>query len=804
MSATQQLLRFGVFELNLTTEELRKGDLPVKLAPQPLRLLALLASRAGQVVDREEIQRQFWGEETEIDFERRMNQCVKQIRSALGDNVNNPLYIETVHRHGYRFIAPVQSKTVTPAPPHVVHSPTSGFEGAIAVTPSLQGSVAGTAVAPAAQVQATASRRRLTRRWLFVSAAALLVLLSGGLYLRARGRPVLTEKDTIVLADFDNKTGDPVFDDTLKQALGLQLEQSPYLNVLPDMKVANTLKQMKHAATDRLVPDVAREVCLRSNSKAMLTGSIAALGNEYVIVLKAVDCSNGDVLAESRQEAAGKEQVLKALDTTAVGMRRKLGESLASLQKYAMPLAEATTPSLEALTLYTHALRISRVRGETAALPFDQRAVELDPNFALAYADMASSYNNLNQPERAAENARKAYELRARVSERERFVIDADYYELVTGELDKAAQVYEVWQQSYPRDVVPTGNLTAIYGILGNWEKVLEAAQASMRLAPDAGAAYVNLGNAYVNLNRLDEAAAVYNDADKRKLESELLLANRYLLAFLKGDTSQMGQLLAAAMGKPGTEDLLFATQANTEAWHGRLEKARELTRRAMDSAEHNDAKGAAALYKVAVALSEVQSGERDRARADADAALKLAPSRDVQASAALTLAQTGDTARAEKLAAELDQSFPLDTMVQSYWLPTIRAAIALQRNDPSQAIEQLNTVRTIELGGPTALYGYLSPVYLRGQAYLMSHDGKAAAGEFQKYVDHYGLVANFPPGALARLGLARAYALEAATDPAARDRTRIAYQNFLALWKDADPGIPIYQQAKAEYARLQ
>jgi len=636
------------------------------------------------------------------------------------------------------------------------------------------------------------------KRWKFAIPVLLsAALIAGGLYYRSHHPTPLTDKDTIVLSDFTNTTGDSVFDDTLKQGLSVQLEQSPFLDLLSERKVNETLKLMGRPTGDRLTPEVTREICQRTGSKAMLTGSIAGLGSQYVIGLKAVNCNSGDVLAEAQEQAAGKEAVLKALDAAAVSLRSKLGESLSSVQKYATPVEEATTPSLEALKVYSLGRKTHYAKGDTAALPFYKRAAELDPNFARAYVSMSGAYSDLNEISRAAENARKAYGLREKVSERERLSIEANYYLTATGELEKAAQTYELWQQTYPRDELPYINLGFISASLGSWEKSLEECREALRLEPNNATNYLNLGNAYTSLNRLDEAEAVYKQAEERKLESETLLANRYQMAFVKGDAIQMAQLAAAAMGKPGTEDLLLASQADTEAWYGKLKNARELTRRAMDSAQHNDAKEAAAAYQVAAALREVE-GNRKQARADADAAVKLAPNRDVRAMAALALARAGDTAGAEKLAAELDRTFPLDTLVQRYWQPTIRAAVALERKDPNRAVELLNLTSTVELSQPTNLTVILCPVYLRGEAYLMLRDGDRAAAEFQKFIDHYGLVLNFPIGALARLGLGRAYAMQGKTVKA-----RAAYQDFLTFWKDADPNTPVLKEAKAEYAKL-
>jgi serine/threonine protein kinase/tetratricopeptide (TPR) repeat protein len=661
----------------------------------------------------------------------------------------------------------------------------------------LQTALEGIRLRPGEKIARKVSRKRRLRLMLMPLLAA--VLIAGGIYYRSHRTKPLTDKDSIVLADFTNTTGDSVFDDTLKQGLAVQLEQSPFLNLVSERRVNETLKLMGRPAGDRLTPEATREVCQRTGSKAMLEGSIAGLGSQYVIGLKAVDCETGDVLAEAQEQAAGKEAVLKALGAAAVRLRSKLGESLSSVQKYATPVEEATTPSLEALKAYSLGVKTEHAKGDTAALPFFQRAVDLDPSFAMAYAWISMVYFDLNEIGSSAEYARKAYDLWEKVSERERFNIEGDYYAKATGELEKAAQTYELWRQTYPRDYVPYMRLGFVSATLGNWGKALEEWRAALPLEPNVGDSYYLLGLAYMSLNRLDEAEAVYKQAEERKLESEFLLQARYWLAFLEGDTTQMAQLASAAAGKPGLEDLLLAMQADTEGWYGKLKNAHELTGRAMDSALHNNAKETAAGYQAAAALREVESGNREGARAEAHAALKLGPNRDVRAIAALALARAGDTAGAEKLAAELDKAFPLDTLVQRYWLPTIRAAVALERQDPNRAIELLKVASTIELSSITAdLTIFLCPPYVRGEAWLMLRDGNRAAAEFQEFIDHRGVVMNFPWGALARLALARAYAVEGD-----RAKARAAYQDFLGLWKDADPDVPILRQAKAEYAKL-
>ena len=790
MQAASRRARFGVFEFDFHARELRKKGMKIRLTGQPIQVLAMLLERPGQLVAREELQKRVWGSDTFVDFEYGLNAAVKRVREALGDDAENPRFVETLPRRGYRFIAPVE---------------VIGGQGSAPAVPPV--------VPPAIPV----AGRKLK---VLVPAALILVVAAivGTLYFRSR-QPAdgLTDKDTIVLADFDNKTGDSVFDDTLKQGLSVQLEQSPFLALLSEQRANDTLKLMGRPAGDRLTPEVTREVCERSGSTTVVTGSIGGLGSQYVIGLKAVNCNTGNVLAEAQEQAASKERVLKALDAAAVSLRSKLGESLSSVQEYATPLEEATTPSLEALKAFSLGVKTEIAKGQTAALPFYKQAADLDPNFAMAYEWMSDVYRDLNEVGRGAEYARKAYDLREKVSKRERLFIEGSYYLSATGELEKAAQTFELWQQTYPRDSVPYRRLGFVSASLGNWEKALEERRAALRLEPNNAGNYTNLGFAYMRLNRLEEAEAAFKQAEERKLENEFLFLGRYCLAFLKGDTAQMAQWLSAAMGKPGVEDLLLATQADTEGWYGKMKNAHELTGRAMDSALRNDAKESAAGYQAEAALREVEAGNRRQARAEANAALKLAPNRNVRAIAALALARAGDTAGAENLAVELDKTFPLDTLVQRYWLPTIRAGVALERNDPSRAIELLQVASTIELSSPSNLTIFLCPAYLRGEAYLMLHDGIRAAEEFQKFIDHRGLVKNFPWGALARLGLARAYAVEAGLSrhgenggikpplqPDALAKARAAYQDFLTLWKDADPDIPILKEAKAEYARLQ
>ena len=766
--ATNGLVCFGAFEVDLTARELRKSGLRIKIHGQPFDVLVMLLERPGEIITRDELQHKLWASDTIVDFEQGLNKAINKLREALGDVAESPRYIETLPRRGYRFIG-------------------------LPTRPNLQG------MASAETIAVPAASRKL---WKMLIPAALVLVAAVGatLYVGRQRSHKLTGRDTIVLSDFDNRTGDEVFDDTMKQGLSVQLEQSPFLALVSDRRVNETLKLMGRPVSDRLTPGVTQEVCQRTGSRAMVIGSIAALGNQYVISLKAVNCDTGDILAEAQEQAAGKELVLKTLDAAAVSLRSRLGESLSSVQKYATPLEEATTPSLEALKVYSVGVKTDAAKGDTASLPFFKRAVDLDPNFAMAYERMAIAYFDLNEIGRAAEHGRKAYALREKVSERERLGIDSIYYNFVTGELERGAENGELWQQTYPRDDQAYSSLGFVFATLGNWEKALKEWQEAVRLGPDFAEQYYLLSLSYMSLNRLDEAEAVCKQAEEHKLESEALLQARYWLAFLKGDAARMAQLVSAAKGKPGAEDLSLAMQADTEGWYGKLKNAHELTGRAMDSAQRNNAKETAGGYQAEAALREVEFGNREQARADSKAAVKLAPNRDVQAISALALARAGDTAGAEKLAAELDRTFPLDTLVQRYWLPTIRAAVALDRKDPNRAIELLKVASTVELSSATGdLTIFLCPVYVRGGAYLMLNDGNAAATEFQKFIDYRGVVMNFPWGALARLGLARAYAMQGDTAKA-----KAAYQDLLTLWKDADTDIPILKQAKAEYAKLQ
>jgi eukaryotic-like serine/threonine-protein kinase len=669
-------------------------------------------------------------------------------------------------------------------------SPASGSSPALAPSPS-------SSAVKVAEVRA--ADRKL---WKVVVPAAVVVfvaLVAGGLYFRSRPASPLTDRDTIVLADFVNTTGDPVFDDALKQALAVQLGQSPFLNILSDRKVEETLHLMGRPSNERISRDVAGELCVRTGSKAILLGSISNLGGQYVVGIDAVGCSSGDTLAKEQEEAATKQEVLKALGAAATTLRGKLGESLASVQRFYVPV-EATTTSLEALKALSMGITTHRTKGDAAAIPFMKRALELDPNFAVAYANLGLEYGNLGQASLSAENIRKAYALRDRVSEHEKYRIAALYYSNVTGELEQAIQVYELWAKSYPHDFVPPGNLGNIYLELGQYEKGVAETQEALRLEPNEVVGYVNLASGYLALNRPEDAKKAIEQARERKLDAEELHWTIYQLAFLTSDAAEMERQVAWAAGKPGDEDLLLSFQSGTEAYYGRLVKARDFSRRAVDSAVRNDSKETAALWQVNAALREAEFGNTAAAKQGVGAALALAPGRDVKLFAALALARIGEIAGAKAIVEELEKNHPSDTMLKVYWLPTIKAAMELNANNSTQAVMFLEAAAPYELGiPPQFLLGTMYPAYIRGQAQLLAHNGVASAVEFQKFLDHRGIVINFPLGALAHLGLARAYATAGDTGKA-----KAAYNDFFALWKDADPDIPILKEAKAEYAKLQ
>ena len=629
-------------------------------------------------------------------------------------------------------------------------------------------------------------------------AAVLLVvtLIAAGLYYRSHQTRRLTEKDTIVLSDFTNTTGENVFDGTLKDAISIQLEQSAFLNVLPDSRVNATLKLMNRQPGERLTNELAREVCLRSNSKALLEGSIGIVGSHYLIGLKAVKCDTGDTLASAEAEAPNRDNVLKQLGEAGNELREKLGESQISVKRFNKPLDEVTTSSLEALKAYSIGRSMQGAKGDAESVPYHQRAIALDPNFARAYASLGMAQYNLRETLAASENFRKAFELRDRVSERERFYIEAAYYSFATGELEKANQVYKQWTQEYPADVAPHVNLSLNYEVMGEFEKAAEESRAAIEIAPTRVTGYANLISAYLALDRVDEAKAMYDQAMQHKFDNEYLREMRYVIAFLQNDEAEMQRQIESAAGNLGAEAPLRAQQADTDAYYGQLKQAREATQRAVAAAKRNGAIESAALWLASGTYREALFGNAAEARQMANEALALSPGRDVRIAAALTLAELGDAAQAQKIAEQLNVELPLDTIIQSYWLPSIRATLSLHRGDAKQAIALLDAATPYELGIENV--SVMVPVYVRGMVYLKAGQGGNAAAQFTKMLGHRGLGQNAPIEALAQLQLARAQALSG-DKPAARR----SYQDFLSLWKQADPDLSLLKLAQAENERL-
>ncbi|HXJ11820.1 MAG TPA: winged helix-turn-helix domain-containing protein [Candidatus Limnocylindrales bacterium] len=761
--------RFGVFELDRRSGELRKAGSRIRLQIQPLKVLTALLEEPGAVVTRDELKHRIWPEESFGDFDHAVNVAVAKLRAALADSADTPRFIETLPRRGYRFIYPVDLPT---------HASDHRAD------PS-----------PAHPLTTTSKMSRTARVVIAATVSATIASGAFAWWLHSRKPHMLTDKDTVVLADISNSTGDSVFDGTLRQGLSVQLEQSPFLSLISDERIRQTLSLMGQEPDARLTPEIARELCQRTGSAGVLDGSIAKLGNQYVLGLKAVSCDSGDVLAEEQATADSKELVLKSLADASSKLRWRLGESLGTVKKFSAPVEQVTTPSLEALQAYSLG-RTTMIDKEDhlAAVPLFQRAIDLDPNFAMAYASMGMAYFQLSEKQRLG-YFRTAYDLRDRVSERERFYIEAHYHEYVTGDWEKAREVYELWAQTYPRDDVAHLNLSVLYLHLGEFEKAHAQASESLRLLPGDCISYGAVAASLLSAGRLDEGRAVIAEAHAKKLDCLHLNYTMYRLAFLRGDTAGMDQQSDLSVGRHVVG--LLPLQARTAAYYGQLKRARDLFREAINLAGESKRPELAALLEVQEAESEALIGSADAARNLTGAGLALSNGSDTQGPAALILALTGDSGRAQSLIDDLAARFPRSTLIQANYLPAARAQIALNRKEPSKAIETLQASTAYELGDMEDVNaGYT--VYLRAQAYLAAHQEAKASAEFQKILDHPGIVLNDPIAALARVGLARAYVAQG--DIA---KAKAAYGDFFSLWKNADPDLPVYQQAKAEFANF-
>ena len=775
------LVRFEDFELNLPSYQLRRSGRTMKLERIPMEVLFLLVERRGQLVTREEIIEKLWGKDVFLDTDNAINTAIRKIRQVLKDDPEQPRFVQTVTGRGYRFIAQVAEVGVPK----------------IAEAMAVQQKPVPSAGAPGG----------VGRRWKLIIPAIVAVLaLSVGGYFYLTRTPKLTDKDTIVLADFNNTTGDSVFDGTLRQGLAVQLEQSPFLSLISEERIQQVLRLMDKPADARLTPEIAREICERTASAAVLGGSIASLGSQYVLGLRAEDCRTGNVLAEEQVQAARKEDVLNALGQMASKFRTRVGESLITVKKHDTPLAEATTPSLEALKAYSAGWKASFSTGSAAAVPFLKHAIEIDPNFASAYAALGRMYGDIGESLLSAVNTSKAYELRDRASDQEKFFISLSYDLQVTGNLEKGQQTCALWVQAYPRAWVPHGLLSGdIYPATGKREESVEEAKIALDIDPGFSIGYLNLATGYMALERLDEAENTLQRASERKLEIPDFFVLRYVIAFLKGDKVGMEREAALARERRGVADWISNSEGFVLAYSGHLEAARKMSQLAADLARKTERRETEALYEADAAVREALFGNVSTARQRAVDALELSKSRDVAYGVGFALALSGDSSRSQVLTEDLSRRFPEDTRVQFTYVPTLRALLALNHKQPSKAVELLQTAIPYEGGSSTTGgsefllgAGNLYPAYVRGLAYLAAQHGTEAAAEFQKILDHRGIVICDPVGALAHVQLSRAYVFSGD-----KTRAKSAYQDFLTLWKDADPDIPILKQAQAEYANL-
>ena len=775
---------FGPYRLDPDHRQLLRQERLVPLQPKAFDILLVLVENSEKVVLKDELLKAVWPE-TFVE-ESNLAQNIFVLRKTLGDAVDEKRYIVTVPGRGYRFAEKV--KVIEQG--HDGQDEDEDEENQLVVETHTRSRL----VVEEQQIPVKAlPGSTWSLRQALLLAAVVAVIVAAGAYLYLRRTPTLTSKDAVVLADFANSTGDPVFDDTLRHGLGVALRQSPFLNVLSDDKVTSTLKLMTKPAGTAITKDVAREVCLREASAAYIAGSIANLGNTYILGLEAVDCQTGETMAAQQAMAPNKEQVMATLGKAASGLRRELGESLASLQKFDVPLEQATTSSLDALKAYTQAQRAKEKGDDAAARVLFSRAIELDPNFALAYAALGVNYSNLNEATRANDFYKKAFALRDRATDRERLYIEGSYYSNVTGETDRAIQIYQQWIQSYPQDPVPRARLASKYGVLGKYEQAVNELLATVKLEPDNAGDYGLLIEFYLAQNLREDARRTEQEAIAHHLGGYVLRGARYYLAFLNNDEAGMrAQLLGDGHS---AEYLLLNTQANTEAYHGRYRASRDYSQRAVEAATRDDSKETAATWVANAAEREAEVGNLSQALKDVQESRSLSFGKPVQIRVAIACARAGDSPHAQAIADALDKDYPLDTLVQNYDLPVVRAALSLNRHEPQRALDMLKQVEPYELGGLPTLY----PAYVRGIAYLDTRQAEEAAVEFQKVLDHRGITLNYVLGSLAHLQLARAQVM--AGD---KNSARKSYQDFFTLWKDADPDIPILKQAKAEYAKLQ
>jgi len=775
MESPAHVFRFGPYESRPQSRELYKHGLKIKVRPQQVQVLNLLLSRAGEAVSREIMREHLWPAETFVDFEHSLNTAIKEIRVVLGDSAVAPRYIETLPRLGYRFIAPVE---VSETPPSPIHSQS-----------------------PSAILVVDDGVRRTPKNPYLWFAAALVVAAAtiAGISYHRRARFQITPRDPIVLADFTNSTGEPVFNDALKQGLNVGLAQSPVVRILSDEKTTTVLKQMGLPADQPITGRAAIELCQRAGGNITVQGTISKLGTAYVIGLAAIRCDNGEHIADEQEVAKKQEDVVETLGKATSQLRSRLGESLPSIKTYNAPLEEATTPSLEALKAYGAAIAKSEQESYLAAVPLFDRAINLDPNFALAYGQLATLYWNSDETDLARQNASRAYELRNRTTGLEKLSIESWYSIYVTGDLEKAVATLEIMRQTYPGVSTSLNDLGTLYGTLGQYDKAVERFHESLQAEPLSAATAGNLAVSLMALGRNDEARAVLKEASKLGPPTETLFQANYWIAFLRRDTEEIDQIRSIAPAVAGARAILLSTQANTEAYSGHFEKGRQLTDDAANQMLADGQKAAAGLCYAQFAVWEAEVADFARARELMAKALKLSHEQNVIVLSAVVAALSGDTSKANSIADQLSREHPLDTFIQKYWLPLIRAQIEMHQGEPSRAVDTLNAVLPLEAAAPEALdVCALFPAYARGQSYSAATEGDKAALQFQKIIDNPGMILNCPVGPLAWLGVARAQRIAKQETPANQN-----YEAFFTLWKDADTDLPILTQAKSEYEKL-
>ena len=770
----KEIYEFGPFHVDAEKETLHRGGEPVLLTHKTFQILLVLIRNNKEVVTKDDLMKTVWPD-TFVE-EANLSRNIFMLRKALGESPQDHRYVVTVPGRGYRLVESVR----------------------IVANQQLD-----IIAANHSKVQVQVQERK-PGGWIAVTVILLVAVAVGTLRFFLHRTTVLSDKDTVVLTDFSNTTGDIAFDATLRQGMAVQLGQSPFLSLISEQRIHHTLRLMGRSADAPLTSEVARQVCERTGSAAVIEGSIATLGSQYVLGLRATSCRTGDILDDELAQAARKEDVLNALTQIASRFRARIGESLSTIKQHDTPLAQATTPSLEALEAYSAAWKVHSSSGAAAALPLFKGATEIDPNFAMAHASLGRMYADLDESDLSAESTTKAWQLRDRTSDREKFFITAGYETLVTGNLEDAKQTCEAWAQTYPRDALPRTQLSGyINKVGGQYEKALWEARKAIELDPDFAIGYFNVAVNHVYLGRLGEAENALRRAAGHGLEIDEFVGLEYDIAFLRGDQAGLEREAARARGRSGGENWISNKEAFALAYSGHLEQARKATRRAVDQAQQAAQRERASLWETGAAVREAFFGNASEARKRATAARALSKDREVEYGAAFALALSGDSLGSKELADDLERRFPEDTGVRFSYLPTLRARLALNHGDTSKAIELLQVAAPHELGAPRssihALFGALYPVYVRGEAYLAAHQGAEAATEFQKILDHRGIVVSDPIGALAHLQIGRAYAMQG--DSA---KAKAVYQDFLTLWRDADPDIPILKQAKAEYAKLQ